>query len=404
MSYSCQIKFTNTNDVVYAGERLMGELELTLDKPRKYKGIYVVINGYSETEWRDKEKTEVDGETKKKREHYKGRLDYFNEIHYLLAQSDGIPVELSSGRHKFNFAYTLPAVLPPSWTGEFGHVTYRVKAVLDRPWRPDETHKKNFIVMTRYMITQQHFYPQKLHEVEQLWCLPFHTMPFTVEAEVAKTGFCLNEGVPVIVRIQNESNSTIHEIKFQLRQIISFFSVTPRRQKKESINKMVDIRCKVMDSRKIGLFQRTLVLPQLPVTFESTSDLLGISYEVRIEVKVGGLNKNPVVRIPIIIGNQSTEPNAPAESPTHPIYPTLLHHQSFSSGNAILNTSMWSTASQQMDISTTSDASNPSVSVSNDFSTNSATAAPPSYDDAVSANLSGLSLTDAKPPEVSQKS
>uniref|UniRef100_A0A1L8DL65 Putative arrestin domain-containing protein 3 n=1 Tax=Nyssomyia neivai TaxID=330878 RepID=A0A1L8DL65_9DIPT len=403
MSYSCVIKFTNPNDVVHPGERLMGEVELTLEKARKYKGIYVVISGYSETEWRDKEKTEVDGATKKKREHYKGRLDYFNEIYYLLAQNDGVPVELTSGRHKFNFAYTLPATLPPSWTGEFGHVTYRVKAVLDRPMRFDETHKKNFIVMTQFTITQQHLYPLKLHEVEQLWCLPFHTMPFTVEAEVAKTGFCLTEGVPVIVRIQNESNSTIHEIKFQLRQIICFYSITPRRQKKETINKMVDIRCKVMDSRKIGLFQRTLVLPQLPVSFESATDLLGISYEVRIEVKVGGLNKNPVVRIPIIIGNLTTEPNAPVATPTHAMYPTLLHHQSFSSGSAIMDTSMWN-MSQQMDISTTSDASNPSVTLSNDASAISASAPPPSYDDAVSTNLSGISFADQQLPEIQQKS
>lgn len=153
-----------------------------------------------------------------------------------------------------------------------------------------------------------------------------------------------------------------------------------------------------MDSRKIGLFQRTLVLPQLPVSFDTKTDLLGIAYEVRIEVKVGGLNKNPVVRIPISVGNVSTEPNAPSASPS--IYPTLGHHQSFSSGSAILDTSLWN-VSQQMDISATSDVSNPSVNLSSDATSVNASAPPPSYDAAMSTSMT---FSETQKQEISQKS
>ena len=41
MEYSKFIRFTNPNETVYPGEVLRGEVVLTLDKPRKYKGMYI---------------------------------------------------------------------------------------------------------------------------------------------------------------------------------------------------------------------------------------------------------------------------------------------------------------------------------------------------------------------------
>lgn len=41
MEYSKFIRFTNPDDTCYPGEVLKGEVVLTLDKPRKYKGTYV---------------------------------------------------------------------------------------------------------------------------------------------------------------------------------------------------------------------------------------------------------------------------------------------------------------------------------------------------------------------------
>lgn len=57
-----------------------------------------------------------------------------------------------------------------------------------------------------------------------------------------------------------------------------------------------------MDSRKLSKFQRVLQIPHLPATYVTHSELAAIAYEVRVEVKLGGLNKNPVVQIPVVIG------------------------------------------------------------------------------------------------------
>lgn len=40
MEYAKFIRFTNQNETCYAGETLRGEVVLTLDKTRKYKGNY----------------------------------------------------------------------------------------------------------------------------------------------------------------------------------------------------------------------------------------------------------------------------------------------------------------------------------------------------------------------------
>lgn len=263
-------------------------------------GIHVLITGQAETEWKEREKKEVNGSTKKSTETYKGKKLYFEQMLPLVNALT--PNEFDAGTHTFPFNYLLAENLPPSVKGVHGNCTYSVKAIFDRPWRPNETTKKEFTVATRYIFPMTMLSPAFDEALEELWSLPFKTSPFKLDVEVAQQAFRVGEGIPVSVQIEHESNITIHELKFQLRQVIHFYSQLPTRKYKMEHNKIVDIRCKVMDSRKIGKFQRVLQIPHLPVTYVTHSELASVTYVVRVEVKLGGLNKNPFLEIPVVIG------------------------------------------------------------------------------------------------------
>lgn len=262
--------------------------------------IHVIISGQAETEWKEREKKEVNGSTKKTTETYKGKRVYFEQLLPLIGQLS--PNEFSAGTHTFPFSYELAHSLPPSLKGVHGSCTYTAKAILDRPWRPNEAIKKEFTVATRHLYSMAMLSPAYEETLEELWSLPFKTSPFSLHVEVAQQAFRVGDGIPVSVQLEHESNVSIHEVKFQLRQVLSFYSQQPQRRCKTEQNKIVDIRCKVMDSRKVGKFQRVLQIPHLPVTYVTHSELTGVAYEVRVEVKLGGLNKNPIVRIPVVIG------------------------------------------------------------------------------------------------------
>lgn len=242
----------------------------------------------------------MNGNTKKGTEVYKGKKIYFEQMFPLAGTMtrDVWPV----GTHTFPFAYQLAANLPPSIKGVHGNCTYTVKAILDRPWRPNETIKKEFTVATLHVYPLTMLSPAYEECVEELWSMPFKTCPFRLHVEVAQHAFRVGDGIPVSVQLEHESNITIHEVKFQLRQVLSFYSQQPMRKCKTEFTKVLDIRCKVMDSKKLAKFQRVLQIPHLPVTYLTHSELVAVAYEIRVEVKLGSLNKNPIVTIPVVIG------------------------------------------------------------------------------------------------------
>jgi len=54
---------------------------------------------------------------------------------------------LSAGEHVYPFNYVLPVNLPSSFEGDYGHVRYSVKVVIDRPWKFDHEAKAIFTVV-----------------------------------------------------------------------------------------------------------------------------------------------------------------------------------------------------------------------------------------------------------------
>lgn len=343
--------------------------------------IHVLISGQAETEWKEREKKEVNGSSKKSTETYKGKKQYFEQMLPLVGQLS--PNDFAAGTHTFPFVYELAHSLPPSIRGIHGNCTYTVKAILDRPWRPNETIKKDFVVATRHHYPLAMLAPAYDEGLEELWSLPFKTSPFKLHVEVAQQAFRVGEGIPVSVQLEHESNITIYELKFQLRQVLSFYSQQPQRKCKTEHNKVVDIRCKVMDSRKVGKFQRVLQIPHLPVTYVTHSELAAITYEVRVEVKLGGLNKNPTVQIPVVIGTGLTGEGQPGG----PLNTSLGFESMLAMSPAVsrmLNTSQVSSVSGS---TTTMSQASMSLLEASSSSVTEQGSAPPAYHDVVPASL-----------------
>lgn len=56
-------------------------------------------------------------------------------------------MEIERGEHIYNFEFTLPAGLPSSFEGEFGHIRYIATVVLDIPRWPNDVFQQPFTVI-----------------------------------------------------------------------------------------------------------------------------------------------------------------------------------------------------------------------------------------------------------------
>lgn len=56
-------------------------------------------------------------------------------------------MQIERGEHIYNFQFRLPAGLPSSFEGEFGHIRYIATVVLDIPRWPDDVFQQPFTVI-----------------------------------------------------------------------------------------------------------------------------------------------------------------------------------------------------------------------------------------------------------------
>lgn len=70
-----------------------------------------------------------------------------NTINCNFCSTLGDGFELPGGNHNYQFACTLPDVLPTSFEGGFGHVRYTVKIVLERPMKFDHKYRVGITVL-----------------------------------------------------------------------------------------------------------------------------------------------------------------------------------------------------------------------------------------------------------------
>lgn len=109
-----------------------------------------MFKGEAQTGWAIEESRTNDQthETEKERIDLSGSEEYFKTQYYLIGGAGGGEHELPAGTKEFPFTCVLPPTLPSSFEGEFGHVRYTVKVVLDRPWKFDQETKAAFTVLS----------------------------------------------------------------------------------------------------------------------------------------------------------------------------------------------------------------------------------------------------------------
>lgn len=124
----------------------------------------------------------------------------------------------------------------------------------------------------------------------------------TLSAEIPMAGYVAGQIIAISVKIDNKRNKDVEETRISLMQIIQYHSQTPRDETRRRVEIAAEIHKAGVAKKSKQTIEAELVIPSVAPTNIAFCKVLQVSYEIHIVAKIGGINRSPVLKVPLIIG------------------------------------------------------------------------------------------------------
>ncbi|XP_070494891.1 arrestin domain-containing protein 3-like isoform X2 [Chironomus tepperi] len=277
----------------------IGSITLSLTKIFKIKAFYVKIFGKSKAHW-----TEKNGRSET---HYEGKEVFMNSRNYILGKAGGPTLKIDPGNHKYSFTCQLPNDLPYSIKLDYGEIIYFIEGVLVIPWSFNLELKKEFgiIRFEDLNIYPELRMPQNREIVKKFFTLFKESRPLQISVSIPRTGYTSGEEIHVNILYSNQSDVDIKKTAVRLVKCLIFTSQSPEKVKIEKVRLSSKLVPGVDAGRSRGI-EITVQVPAVKLTSNRRfSQVVVIEYAIEVEGDADGFHSNPIVSVPITIGNVS---------------------------------------------------------------------------------------------------
>lgn len=174
---------------------------------------------------------------------------------------------------------------------------------IDRKWKLDKTYKMPLTIMKSLDLNFDPYarIPQQKQLTRNIGLI--HSGPISLHLFIPRTGFACGEKLPIQVVVTNNSSTHVEKVKFTLRKIIDYHSKAPARSTKQEIAKILKKEAGGVNKKSEQKYEHLLELPELAASDKLASNIIHISYDIVVEVKISGLYKNLIETVPITIGS-----------------------------------------------------------------------------------------------------
>ncbi|KAM6965365.1 arrestin domain-containing protein 1a [Aplochiton taeniatus] len=296
------IVLTNNKDVYRPGESISGTIKMTALQPLLCKEIKVNCNGFSgvtskinDTAWTDEEQ-------------------YFNSTISVADQGT-----LKPGDHSFPFKFIIPDSAPTSFEGNYGNITYRVRAFIDTPrFSKDYKVEKPFYLLRLLNLNEvpDILGPRCSAVTQKFTYMLMKTGTVELKAQSELRGYTPGQIINITADINNDSGKNTGAVVASLIQRVTYQTKKPT----------IDLRT-IAEVEGAGLkagrqieWKEKIIVPPLPQSHIAESGLINIEYYIQVRLK----SPEVVLTLPIYIGNislnskacASTKPTASTPTPT----------------------------------------------------------------------------------------
>lgn len=288
------ILLASNRQVFYPGEQMAGSVVLNLHEPMDMKGLYIECYGSGYCHW-----TEQSGSGENKRtEDYSGNESLFTFNSFLFGNGS-TKIKHPCGRFEYQFMFTLPAVLPSSFEGHYGHIRYELKAQIIRPWRFDIKIKRPVIINELIDTNQPSYATGPGGEVhKEVGCLCCAAGPLNLSASLDRAAYCPGEHILINAQVQNNTSRNMTALKAKLVQNVQYHS---SRKTKSNVQTIAKLAGPSIPKREFANWSNEPFA--IPATCPTilTSGVITVSYHVVINVEVP-MGTDLKITVPVTFG------------------------------------------------------------------------------------------------------
>ncbi|XP_035893113.1 arrestin domain-containing protein 17-like [Anopheles stephensi] len=301
----CDVQFDdNPQGVFRAGDTVSGTVEIQLDKPKKFRGIALRINGFAATSWNAKlAGTDAKNSKNNKKTHFNGREDYFGSVTYFVGSDVGNPLEVLAGVYRYTFTCEIPPNAPSSKEGKYGHIRYVVKLSLERPWKYDHVFQMPFVVKSHadLSVAQEQMLKPARAELVQTFYFGL-TDPLIVTAATPRTGYAPGEVIEVSIHVNNQSSVDVRSITVKFQRVDTFLSQVPIVKQYFEHTVMEERTIGRVAGRNDAVFEENILIGSTVPTDDERCKIIMTRYEVEIMIRPVRSRKKLVLTLPVVIG------------------------------------------------------------------------------------------------------
>ncbi|KAJ8947009.1 hypothetical protein NQ318_019090 [Aromia moschata] len=280
---------------------------------------------------------------------FRGDNDAFVTEFMLYGNQSGT-TSLSMGQHIYPFTINLPNNLPGTFNCEYGSISYKLVAFVDRPMAFDYEDQVIFVVMApidlNLLQIPQLLEPTSYSSEKTVCCWCCAQGPISLDVELPRRTLVPGETVNVTARLSNMSNTNVDGVHFELKQNITCLADDPNKAEKDYHNTLVDLNDVGLGAHGEHTYTFNVLLPaNIPLPNFSLCKLFKVEYIYKVEAKLPSMHNDLEVSMYPEIGhiqiNQgpghpggfvtptggyAPYPGVPAPSPTRggvPVYPPL---------------------------------------------------------------------------------
>ncbi|XP_050389345.2 arrestin domain-containing protein 2 isoform X2 [Patella vulgata] len=212
---------------------------------------------------------------------------------------------LSTGRNVYPFQYQLPGGIPSSFQGQYGGVQYRLKCVVDSPFKQVKiiADKKISVIHDLDLNSEPQARESPLLEKQLTLSGGLYRTPGRIKVafKLNQCGYVPGESIPIHATVQNESSKTLKGSSVCLKQVVKYHAENKTKVACEVITKLS--RGRIKPGGEEVWEGESLMVPQVPVSRLPACSFIEIFYVITFIVDVGFLNSCVELSKDILIGS-----------------------------------------------------------------------------------------------------